>query len=317
MRLLFAGTPEVACPTLTHLLDHTDHEVMAVLTRPDAPVGRHRTPHPSPVAALAQDLGIDVLKATSLRQGEVHDAIAALALDAAVVVAYGGLVPPDLLAVPRHGWVNLHFSLLPRWRGASPVQHAVMAGDEVTGACVFTLVPDLDAGPVHVSTTVTVSATTTAGDLLTDLAAGGGPLVAQALDRLAEGTPPTPQDGEGITLAPRLGPDVARLDPTAPGEEVDRLIRGLSPRPGAWLLDEGQRFKVLRSRQPEPDSAAGHEADLPALQPGQVHLAADGAVLMGTGTTPVELLEVQPSGKRAMSARDWARGARPEGRVLA
>lgn len=299
MKILFAGTPDTALPTLAALDDDPRHEVVAALTRPDAAQGRHRTPRPSPVAAEAERRGVPVIRATTVRHGRAHDQIAALDVDVAVVVAYGGLIPADLLAVPRHGWINLHFSVLPRWRGAAPVQRSIIAGDRTIGATVFRLVEELDAGPVYTSASWPLEVDDTAGVVLDRLAHGATGLVLDSLDRIAAGAEPTPQPAEGATTAPKLTPDDARIDPSWHAVDVDRLVRGTSPAPGAWAEFEGERFKVLLTRvwaQPI-DLAPGR------LQADKKHL------LMGTGGGAVELLRVQPFGRRAMAGPDWARGA--------
>ena len=291
MRLLFAGTPDVAVPTLTALVADPRHEVAAVLTRPDAAVGRHRTPRPCPVAKAAEELGIPAIKATSVKSGEGHDAVTSLDADVAVVVAYGGLIPADLLAVPRHGWINLHFSLLPRWRGAAPIQRAIMAGDEETGACVFQLVESLDAGPVYRTMTVPIGPMTTAGELLDELAHTATPLVIEALEDIEAGVEPTPQSVEGVTIAPQIHPDDVRVTVTAAAQEIE--------------LD-GKRFKILRTRCLE--AGDGVPSTVATAQPGQL-VATRKQLFLGTGSQPLELLQVQAFGKRAMSGADWARGA--------
>ncbi|WCC81088.1 methionyl-tRNA formyltransferase [Cutibacterium equinum] len=296
----------MAVPTLTALVDDPRHEVVAVLTRPDAAVGRHRTPRPSPVGKAADDLGIPVIKASSVKRAPGHDAVASLDIDAAVVVAYGGLVPADLLAGPRHGWINLHFSLLPRWRGAAPVQRAIMAGDVETGACVFQLVEDLDAGPVYRCLTVPIGETTTAGELLDELADSATLLVLQTLDDIEAGVPPIPQPTEGVTTAPQIHPDDVRIDLTASGEQIDHLVRGASPAPGAWAELEGKRFKVLRTRCLGPDATVPDT--VAQAQPGQL-VATRKQLFLGTASRPLELLQVQPFGKKVMDGAAWARGA--------
>ena len=306
MRLLFAGTPDVAVPTLAALAADPRHEVAAVLTRPDAPVGRHRTPRPCPVAEKAEELGIPVIRAINVKSGEGHDAIASLNVDAAVVVAYRGLIPADLLAVPRYGWINLHFSLLPRWRGAAPVQRAIMAGDEETGACVFRLVESLDAGPVYRTMRVPIGATTTAGELLDELACTATPLVIATLEDIEAGVEPTPQSAEGVTIAPQIHPGDVRIAVTADAEEIDHLVRGASPAPGAWAKLDDKRFKILQTRFVEtgddvPNSVA-------TAQPGQL-VATRKKLFLGTGSQPLELLQVQAFGKKAINGTDWARGA--------
>lgn len=299
MRILFAGTPALACPTLAVLDDHPDHEVVAVLTRPDAAQGRHRTPHPSPVAEEAARRTIPVLKARTLRSGQTREVIEALDFDVAVVVAFGALVPEELLERPRHGWINLHFSVLPRWRGAAPVQRALMAGDATTGATVFRLVEQLDAGPVYNSRSYPIADTDTAGTLLRRLATQTPDLVTAALTDIAEGIAPTPQSLAGVTSAPKITPDDARLDPSWSAVDVDHLVRGTSPAPGAWGELEGERFKVLLTR-------VWDQAE--ELAPGELS-ASKKHLLMGTGRGTVELVTVQAFGKKAMAGADWARGA--------
>lgn len=308
MRLLFAGTPAVALPSLDALLA-SRHEVVAVLTRPDARAGRGRALTPSPVKERALEAGIEVLTPTTLRDPEVEERLAAIAPDAAPVVAYGNLVPPAVLDLPRHGWVNLHFSVLPAWRGAAPVQHAIIAGDEVTGASTFRLEAGLDTGPVYGTLTETIRPTDTAGDLLGRLADAGSGLLVRTLDALEEGIlTPVPQPGDGISVAPRLSTDDARVRWQHPAMAVDRRIRGCTPAPGAWTtLPDGSRLGLGPVR-PAPE--------VTELAPGEVRIGR-GEVLVGTGTHAVRLGEVRPAGKKAMAAADWARGARlPESTVL-
>lgn len=308
MRLLFAGTPAVALPSLDALLA-SRHEVVAVLTRPDARAGRGRTLTPSPVKERAFEAGIEVLTPTTLRDPEIEEQLAAIAPDAAPVVAYGNLVPPAVLDLPRHGWVNLHFSVLPAWRGAAPVQHAIIAGDEVTGASTFRLEAGLDTGPVYGTLTETIRPTDTAGDLLGRLADAGSGLLVRTLDALEEGIlTPVPQPGDGISVAPRLSTDDARVRWQHPAMAVDRRIRGCTPAPGAWTtLPDGSRLGLGPVR-PAPE--------VTELAPGEVRIGR-GEVLVGTGTHAVRLGEVRPAGKKAMAAADWARGARlPESTVL-
>ncbi|MDN4596013.1 methionyl-tRNA formyltransferase [Leifsonia virtsii] len=304
MRIVFAGTPAVAIPSLAAVAAR--HEVVAVITREDAPLGRKRVLTPSPVAAEAARLGLPVIKANRLRE-EVTERIAELQPDLGVVVAYGGLVREPLLSLPRLGWVNLHFSLLPRWRGAAPVQHAVIAGDAETGAAVFHLVPELDAGDVYAELRRPIGPDETAGELLDALAVEGAALLADTTDALAVGTAvAVPQQGE-ITVAPKLSLDDARLDLTQPAERVYARLRGVTPEPGAFALLGGERFKL---------HAARRTIDEPPLAPGAVE-ARGRRVLLGTGTDPLELVTVQPAGKRAMPAADWLRGAAsPTGLVL-
>lgn len=299
LRLVFAGSPAAAVPSLAALLDGP-HEVVAVVTREDAPLGRKRVLTPTPVARLAAERGVEVIAANRL--APVAERIATLEPDLGVVVAYGGLIREPLLSAPEHGWINLHFSLLPRWRGAAPVQHAVMAGDEETGAAVFRLVEELDAGPVFATRHRPIGRVESAGHLLDALAVDGAGLLAEVVDGIAAGSlRPVPQSGE-VTLAPKLSIDDARVDWAAPADRVAARIRGVTPEPGAWALLGGERFKVH-------EVAIAHGA--PPLAPGAL-AERRGAVLAGTATDPLELVVVQPPGKRAMPAADWWRG-RPAG----
>jgi methionyl-tRNA formyltransferase len=302
LRLLFAGTPAAAVPSLEALLA-SEHEVAAVLTRPDAPSGRGRKVSRSPVAERADAAGVPVLQPRSPREPEFLAGLAGLAVDAAPVVAYGALVPPAALGLPRHGWVNLHFSLLPAWRGAAPVQHAIMAGDEVTGASTFRLEAGLDTGPVFGTLTEAIGARDTAGDLLERLAASGARLLVATLDGIAAGTlQPQPQPAEGVSLAPRIEPADARVEWALPAHVVDRRVRGVTPAPGAWTTWRDDRLR-LGPVVPVPDVAD--------LAPGEVRVERSG-VLVGTGRGAVRLGEVQPAGRRMLPAAEWARGARPE-----
>jgi len=301
LRLLFAGTPDVAVPSLELLLA-SDHEVVAVLTRPDARAGRGRRVSRSPVAERAEAAGVPVLQPRSLREPEFLEQLAELAVDCAPVVAYGALVPEAALGLPRFGWVNLHFSLLPAWRGAAPVQHAVMAGDEVTGASTFRLEAGLDTGPVYGVVTEPIAPRDTAGDLLARLAVSGARLLVATLDGIGAGTlEPEPQPAEGVSLAPRIEPADARVDWALPAHVVDRRVRGVTPAPGAWTTWRGDRLR-LGPVEPLPSSLG--------LRPGELSVGATG-VLVGTGRGAVRLGEVQPAGKRMVPAADWARGARP------
>jgi methionyl-tRNA formyltransferase len=301
LRLLFAGTPDVAVPSLELLLA-SGHEVVAVLTRPDARSGRGRTVSRSPVAERADAAGVPVLQPRSPREPEFLERLTELAVDSAPVVAYGALVPQAALGLPRHGWVNLHFSLLPAWRGAAPVQHAIMAGDEVTGASTFRLEAGLDTGPVYGVVTEPIDPRDTAGDLLGRLSISGARLLRATLDGIAAGTlEPRPQPTEGISLAPRIEPADARVDWSLPATVVDRRVRGVTPAPGAWTTWRGDRLR-LGPVEPLPTS--------PGLAPGELSVGPTG-VLVGTGRGAVRLGEVQPAGKRMLPAPDWARGARP------
>ncbi|HET7140386.1 MAG TPA: methionyl-tRNA formyltransferase [Arthrobacter sp.] len=296
MRVLFAGTPAVAVPSLDALIK-AGFEVVSVLTRPDAPIGRKRVLTPSPVAARAAELGIDIIHATRV-DDSVTAKIAAAKPDVAAIVAYGGLIPRAALDVPPHGWINLHFSLLPAWRGAAPVQRAVMAGDDVTGAVTFLLEEGLDTGPVFGTLTEGVGPEDTAGVLLERLSHSGAVLLAQTLSAVEAGmAAPQPQVGD-VTLAPKLTIDDGRLHWNQPALAIGRRARGVTPEPGAWTTVDGQRVKLEPVRL---------RPDITDLQPGGVIL--DGkTVLVGTGSHAVELTRIQPSGKKMMAAADWARG---------
>ncbi|UCR89599.1 methionyl-tRNA formyltransferase [Mycetocola spongiae] len=295
MKIIFAGTPEVALPSLEALLGG-DHDVIRVLSRPDAPLGRKRVLTPSPVAALAQERGIPVSKATRL-DGEVARELAELDADLGVVVAYGGLIREPLLSAPRLGWINLHFSLLPAWRGAAPVQHSLIHGDTVTGADVFQLVAALDAGEILGELTHQIHPDATAGDLLAELAVSGAELLARVVDELAAGTArPRPQEGEP-TLAGKLGLEDGALHFGLPGREVYNRFRGVTPEPGAHTLVDGVRMKILEARlHPEV-----------SLEPGAIRFL-NKKVLVGCAEGALELIRVQPSGRPGMNAGDWWRG---------
>jgi methionyl-tRNA formyltransferase len=303
MRLVFAGTPEAAVPALEALLASDRHEVAAVVTRPDAGSGRGRALHASPVARAAERAGVEVLKPRRPGDAEFLDRLREIGPECCPVVAYGALLPPSALEVPAHGWVNLHFSLLPAWRGAAPVQHAVMAGDDVTGASTFLIERGLDSGPVYGLVTEDVRPTDTSGDLLERLAVSGAKLLAATMDGIEDGVlVGRPQPADGVSLAPKITVDDARIDWSAPALRVDRLVRGCTPAPGAWTTIGGERLKVGPLR-PLPG-----RADLD-LAPGEVAVAKN-AVHVGTGSHPVELGEVQAQGKKRMRAADWARGVR-------
>ena len=312
MRIVFAGTPQVAVPSLRALIA-SDHEVVAVLTRPDAAAGRGRGMHQSPVRQVAEEHGIPVLTPRSPREPEFVTQFTDLAPDACPVVAYGAILPRTILEIPRHGWINLHFSLLPAWRGAAPVQRAVMAGDEVTGATTFLIEEGLDTGPVLGTMTETIRSGDTSGDLLERLAEGGAGLLVASLDGLADGSiSPVPQPAEGVSLAPKLTVEDARIIWERPAFAVDRQIRGCTPAPGAWTTFRGQRLKVGPVAGVEP---AGDSLEI-ALRPGELS-AGKRDVRVGTGSGSLLLGTVQPHGKKAMNAADWARGVRIEpGEVL-
>jgi methionyl-tRNA formyltransferase len=300
VRLVFAGTPQVAVPALDALLA-SQHEVVAVLTRPDAPAGRGRHQAASPVAARAAAAGIETLKPATAADPGLRDRLADLAPDCCPVVAYGGLVPRSLLDLPAHGWVNLHFSLLPAWRGAAPVQHAILHGDDVTGATVFALEEGLDTGPVLSVMTEAIRPRDTSGDLLDRLATAGAGLLVATLDALERGElTARPQPADGVSLAPKVTVADARLDWKAPAFHVDRQVRACTPAPGAWTTWAGERLGL---GPVEPAGAAD-------LAPGQV-LAGRREVLVGAGDgQAVRLGQVRPAGRTAMPAADWARGAR-------
>jgi methionyl-tRNA formyltransferase len=300
VRVVFAGTPAVAVPSLDALLA-SRHEVVAVLTRPDAPAGRGRSVAASPVAERAQAAGIEVLRPSTPRDRGFLETLRALAPDCCPVVAYGALVPSEALEIPPHGWVNLHFSLLPAWRGAAPVQHAILHGDDVTGATTFRLEEGMDTGPVFGTMTEAVRPTDTSGDLLQRLATAGAALLVATLDAIEDGAVTAePQPDDGVSMAPKLSPAQARIDWTVPALRVDRQVRACTPAPGAWTELRGERLGLGPVRLAEQAS----------LGPGQVRVE-KARVLVGTGDgRAVELGDVRPAGKRMMPAADWARGIR-------
>lgn len=305
MRCVFAGTPDVAAVALERLLA-SSHSIEAVITRPDARSGRGRALAPSPVAEVAERAGVEILKPASLRDGDILERLRRIAPDVAPIVAYGGLVPPDALVIPAHGWVNLHFSLLPRWRGAAPVQHAIWRGDEVTGASTFLLEEGLDTGPVFGTVIEEVDPGDTSGALLHRLASVGADLLVDTLDLLESGAAaPVPQVGES-SYAPKLTVDDALVRWAAPAFAVDRQVRACTPAPGAWTTVDGERLGV------GPVAVVGDDVgDVGQLAPGEVRVTKK-AVFVGTLTGPVELGRVRPAGKRDMPAADWARGVRLE-----
>ena len=302
MRLVFAGTPDVAVPSLRALLDSDRHEVVAVVSRPDARTGRGRGLSRSPVAAAADAAGIEVLTPPNARDPEFAERLRELAPDAVPVVAYGHLVPRPVLDIPAHGWINLHFSLLPAWRGAAPVNAAIAAGDEVTGATTFRLDEGMDTGPVLGTMTETVRPRDTAGDLLGRLSESGAGLLVATLDGLEAGDlRPVPQPADGVSHAGKLTVDDARVRWTDPALAVDRHIRSVTPAPGAWTTLGGERVKIGSAR-PSEESA-------PALAPGRM-VWDKKTVHVGTASTPLVLETIQPPGKKMMNALDWVRGAR-------
>jgi methionyl-tRNA formyltransferase len=308
MRLVFAGTPAVTLPSL-EAIAASGHELVAVVTRPDAPAGRGRRLMRSPAGAWADEHGIEVLTPQRPREPDFLDRLRAIAPDCVPVVAYGALVPPAALEIPPHGWVNLHFSLLPAWRGAAPVQHAVLHGDEVTGASVFELEAGLDTGPVYGTLTEHIRPGDTSGDLLERLATEGAGLLVAVLDAIEAGTARAhPQPADGVSLAPKLTVEDARIRWGDPAFGVDRRIRACTPAPGAWTTLRGDRLRL------GPVHAVANAAP---LKPGEL-LVERTQVLAGTATTPVRLGEVRAAGKKPMAATDWARGLRiAEGETFA
>ncbi|MGH3455480.1 MAG: methionyl-tRNA formyltransferase [Nocardioidaceae bacterium] len=305
MRLVFAGTPDVALPSLETLVA-SRHEVVAVVTRPESRSGRGRRPRPSPVAVRGAELGVPVLTPARPSEPDFVEQLRELAPDCCPVVAYGALLPQDVLDIAAHGWVNLHFSLLPAWRGAAPAQHALLAGDAVTGATTFRIVKELDAGPTFGTVTEAIRPTDTAGELLDRLAVAGAPLLVDTIDHLELGDlEAQPQPGDGISYAPKITTDDARIRWMEPAFAVDRRIRACTPSPGAWTTLDGSRLKIGPVRL---------LPDVVGLAPGELDVGRDYAYV-GTATHAVALGDVQPPGKRAMEAAAWVRGARLEGRV--
>jgi methionyl-tRNA formyltransferase len=342
MRLVFAGTPQAAVPSLMALLNST-HTVAAVLTRPDAPAGRGRKLTASPIAQCAEEAGVEVLRPPKPSDPAFLARLAQIAPDCCPVTAYGALIPAAALAIPPHGWVNLHFSVLPAWRGAAPVPHAILHGDEITGATTFSLVRELDAGPVYGVLTEPIGAADTAGDLLDRLSVSGAELLVATLDGIESGQlEARPQPADGVTLAPKLTKADARVNWKLPALAVDRLIRACTPAPGAWTTFNGASLKVwpvTASARPRPGGtgpvgtgpvgtgpvgtgpvgtgadSAGTDPDGAELGPGDLRVSAT-AVLVGTGTTAVRLGDVQLEGKRRMPAADWARGIGNSGSLV-
>jgi len=308
MRLVFAGTPEAAVPSLAVLLG-SRHEVAAVVTRPDAPAGRGLRTAPSPVAQRAESAGLEVLKPARPRDPEFLDRLRQIGPDCCAVTAYGALIPQAALDIPARGWVNLHFSLLPAWRGAAPVQHAIMHGDDITGATTFLIVPELDAGPVFGVVTEPVLPSDTAGDLLARLAVSGAGLLVATMDGIESGElAARPQPPDGVSLAPKITPERARIDWSLPATAIGRLIRACTPQPGAWTVLAGVRLKLGPLAGIAADELAA-DGPCPRLDPGELRLSR-ARVIVGTGSEPVQLGDVQPDGKRRMPAADWARGLR-------
>lgn len=302
MKLVFAGTPQAAVPSLDALLA-SHHQVLAVITRPEAPTGRGRRVRPSPVAERAHQAGLELLEPRRAHAPEFLDRLREIAPDCCPVVAYGALLRPAALAIPPYGWINLHFSVLPAWRGAAPVQAAIRAGDDVAGASTFRIVPELDAGPVFGTLTEPIHPTDTSGDLLDRLSSSGARLLLETLDGIESGAlVPREQPDEGVSYAPKVEVTHARVNWRTPAEAIDRHVRSCTPEPGAWAIFRGERLK-LGPLTPDPAE--------PPLPAGAVR-AQKHSVHVGTATTPVRLGQVQPKGKRPMAAEDWARGSRPE-----
>lgn len=299
MRLVFAGTPDTAVPSLQRLLDSPRHEVVAVITRPDAAAGRGRRLQRSPVGQLADEHDIPVLTPVSPSEPDFVASMTKLEPDCCPVVAYGALLRQQVIDIPPHGWVNLHFSLLPAWRGAAPVPAAILAGDEITGATTFRIEPGLDTGPIYGVTTEQIAVTDSAGDLLARLAESGARLLEFTIDAIADGSAaPVPQSTLGVSYAPKADADAGHIRWDQPALAIGRRIRAVTPAPGAWTVLAGRRFKL------GPVDLV--EAVLP---PRAIHVCKQG-VYVGTATTSVRLNGVQPQGKRMMPALDWARGAR-------
>jgi methionyl-tRNA formyltransferase len=303
VRLVFAGTPDVAAVSLRALVEST-HEIAAVVTRPDAQRGRGRGLARSAVAELAHECGIPLLQPDSARSPEFLAELSDLSPDCCPVVAYGNLLPAPVLSVPVHGWVNLHFSLLPAWRGAAPVQSSIWHGDDLTGATTFVLDEGMDTGPVLGTVTERISATDTAGDLLDRLAHSGAGLLVATLDALERGElTAVQQSSEGVSYAPKISVDDARVDWHSPAVAIDRMIRACTPAPGAWTSLADERIKI----GPVAMVDSGE-----SLAAGAISVTKS-AVLVGTATVPVQLGLIQATGKRAMPAADWARGLRLQG----
>jgi methionyl-tRNA formyltransferase len=302
VRLAFAGTPAAAVPSLRALLDSSEHEVVAVVTRPPARAGRGRRETLSPVAELAARAGVRVLAPAKPGDPEFLERLRELAVDACAVVAYGALLPQAALDVPIHGWINLHFSLLPAWRGAAPVQHAILHGDDITGASTFRIEAGLDTGPVFGVVTEAIRPNDTAGALLERLSVSGAGLLTATMDGIAAGgLVAVPQSSDGVSLAGKITVADAEVPWDSPARHVDRLVRACTPAPGAWTSFRGERLKL------GPVRLRGAN-DLP---PGELRVERSG-VAVGTATAEIELGTVQPPGRRPMPSADWARGARIE-----
>lgn len=299
MRLVFAGTPDPAVPSLRRLIESERHEVVAVVTRPDAVAGRGRKLLRSPVGQLADEHGIPVFTPGKPSEPEFVDALTELAPDCCPVVAYGALLPQRVLDIPEHGWINLHFSLLPAWRGAAPVQAAIDAGDDMTGASTFLIEAGLDTGPVYGVMTEPVGVTDTAGELLARLAEAGAVLLEKTMDGVEDGTlQAIPQSTDGVSYAPKVTVEAGRIRFDDTALAIHRRIRAVTPAPGAWTEMNGLRLKLGPVEMVEE-----------SLPEGEIEVRKSG-VFVGTSTTAIRLGQVQPPGKKMMNALDWARGAR-------
>lgn len=309
MKIVFAGTPDTAVPSLQALIDSDAHEIAAVITRPDAPKGRGRTLHRSPVGEVADAAGIEVLTPTSGRDPELASALRNLDVDAAAVVAYGNILPQHVLDIPRHGWVNLHFSLLPAWRGASPVNAAIAAGDEITGASTFRLEAAMDTGPVFGTITESIGAHDTAGELLDRLAKAGAGLLVATLDGIESGELiAVAQPADGVSYTGKITSADARIRWDLPAFAVDRHVRSITPVPGAWTELDGQRFKIGAVSLPSPDSLPEQAT---GLDSGELNWTKK-TLFVGTATGPIAIDRLQPPGKKPMNAMDWVRGSHIE-----
>ena len=291
MRIVFMGTPDFSVSALNALVE-AGHEVAAVYSQPPRPAGRGKKERPSPVHARALELGLDVRHPLNFKSEEDRAAFAALNADIAVVVAYGLILPQEVLDAPKHGCLNIHASLLPRWRGAAPIHRAIMAGDAETGVCIMQMEAGLDTGPVLLRQATSIGAEETTGVLHDWLADMGAKLIVEALAKLPELTPEV-QPEEGVTYAHKIDKAEARIDWTRPAVEVDRQIRGLSPFPGAWCEVEGERVKLLSSRLAEGAGDAGQVL---------------GGWTIACGDGAIEVTRLQRAGKTAVSAEDALRG---------
>ncbi|MDO5501762.1 MAG: methionyl-tRNA formyltransferase [Actinomycetia bacterium] len=305
MRVVFAGTPQVALPSLQAIAD-SSHELVAVVTRPDARAGRGRTLHPSPVKEAALELGIPVLTPAHPRDEDFQEELLSLAPQVCAVVAYGALLPASALAIPEHGWINLHFSLLPAWRGAAPVQHAILAGDDITGASTFLIETGLDTGPVYGTMTERIRPRETSGELLDRLAEAGAPLLVGTIDAIEDGSAVgLPQSSDGVSHAPKIETADAEIRWGVPAVAIDRRVRACTPAPGAWTTFREQRLGL----GPVEIVMAGQDPAAGTLGPGEMSVRKR-EVLVGTASGAVRLGSVRPVGKKEMPAADWARGVR-------